>query len=206
MVDKSANVQDTISYGAFGNIRAETGSGDRFKFTAREWDSEIGLYFVRARYFDPTTGRWIIEDPLKFKAGDVNLYRYVGNHPLTGTDPSGEDLAAAGCGFLAGGIAGAASGAAAGFTIAGVYGAGAALGFALGPPGWTLLGVVGMSMLVGAVLTSVIGAWEGGMKNIGCVNGFIAVIADPNEYLQAYVVTLLFVSGWNALPRTYWPP
>jgi len=40
--------------------------------------------------YDPTIGRWTAEDPIAFKAGDANLYRYVGNHPTNATDPTGE--------------------------------------------------------------------------------------------------------------------
>ena len=43
------------------------------------------LYFLRARYYDPETGRFLGQDPLP--AG--NLYAYVGNNPLRYTDPSG---------------------------------------------------------------------------------------------------------------------
>ncbi len=39
--------------------------------------------------YDPTIGRWISEDPIGFKAGDANLYRYVGNRSTTHTDPTG---------------------------------------------------------------------------------------------------------------------
>ncbi len=39
--------------------------------------------------YDPGIGRWISEDPIGFKAGDSNLYRYVGNNPTNNTDPSG---------------------------------------------------------------------------------------------------------------------
>jgi hypothetical protein len=39
--------------------------------------------------YDPGIGRWISEDPIGFKAGDSNLYRYVANNPVNGTDPSG---------------------------------------------------------------------------------------------------------------------
>ena len=39
--------------------------------------------------YDPTIGRWTAEDPIAFKAGDTNLYRYVGNNPANFTDPSG---------------------------------------------------------------------------------------------------------------------
>jgi hypothetical protein len=39
--------------------------------------------------YDPTVGRWLSQDPIGFKAGDPNLYRYVGNSPTNATDPSG---------------------------------------------------------------------------------------------------------------------
>jgi RHS repeat-associated protein len=58
-------------------------------FTSREFDAEKGLYYNRARYLDPTTGRWTTQDPLGFAAGDANLYRYVGNRATMATDPSG---------------------------------------------------------------------------------------------------------------------
>jgi RHS repeat-associated protein len=47
-----------------------------------------GLEFMRARYYQPTLGRFLQQDPLNV-AGDVNLYRYVGNNPITRVDPSG---------------------------------------------------------------------------------------------------------------------
>jgi hypothetical protein len=39
--------------------------------------------------YNPTTGRWLSRDPIGFKAGDANLYRYVANRPTYHTDPSG---------------------------------------------------------------------------------------------------------------------
>lgn len=45
----------------------------------------------QSRWFDTTTGRWISPDPDGFTAGDTNTYRYVGNSPANGTDPSGEE-------------------------------------------------------------------------------------------------------------------
>jgi hypothetical protein len=41
--------------------------------------------------FDPSTARWMSEDPASFRAGDADLYRYVGNSPTNATDPSGLD-------------------------------------------------------------------------------------------------------------------
>src|SRR5262249_43785324 len=48
-----------------------------------------GLYFFRFRWFSPTLGRWLDDDPLGFAAGDSNLYRYAGNNPPNGVDPNG---------------------------------------------------------------------------------------------------------------------
>lgn len=41
--------------------------------------------------YNPAIGRWAEEGPISFRAGDANLYRYVGNHPTNATDPSGLD-------------------------------------------------------------------------------------------------------------------
>ena len=48
-----------------------------------------GLYYYRARYYDPNIGRFISSDPIEFGAGDFNFYRYVGNDPVNRNDPSG---------------------------------------------------------------------------------------------------------------------
>ncbi|MDN5931989.1 MAG: RHS repeat-associated core domain-containing protein, partial [Pseudonocardia sp.] len=60
----------------------------RYRWTGREWDAELGLYFHRARYYDPKVGRFIQEDPIGY-AGGGNLYTYVGGSPIEATDPSG---------------------------------------------------------------------------------------------------------------------
>jgi len=60
-----------------------------FGYTGRDWDSDTGLQYNRARWYDPALGRWLSQDPIGFAAGDVNLYRYVGNSPTNATDPSG---------------------------------------------------------------------------------------------------------------------
>lgn len=44
------------------------------------------------RYYNPSTGRFLSEDPIGFAGKDFNLYRYVKNNPLRYTDPSGKDL------------------------------------------------------------------------------------------------------------------
>jgi RHS repeat-associated protein len=58
-----------------------------FEFTGEFHADE--LQFEQARWFDPTVGKWMSDDPVGFAGGDSNLYRYVGNSPLLdAADPS----------------------------------------------------------------------------------------------------------------------
>jgi len=58
------------------------------RFAARQLDSETGLYYMRARYYDPSLERFVSEDPIGL-AGGPNAYVYTGNNPVNGTDPNG---------------------------------------------------------------------------------------------------------------------
>jgi RHS repeat-associated protein len=79
------------TYDSFGNITASTGSiNNRYRFTGREFDPETGLYYYRARYYDPLSGRFLVEDPLLFHSDSINLYQYAKNAPVNFRDPSGE--------------------------------------------------------------------------------------------------------------------
>jgi len=70
-------------------VSASGSGGDRFGFTGREHDAALNLYYYRARFYDPATGRFVSKDPLGYDAGDANLYRYVGNGPLNWTGRKG---------------------------------------------------------------------------------------------------------------------
>jgi RHS repeat-associated protein len=59
-----------------------------FQSTGREYDTETGLYFYRARYFDSKIGRLLSEDPIGFSGG-TDFYTYVLNNPTDYADPSG---------------------------------------------------------------------------------------------------------------------
>jgi len=91
LVGATGSLINTISYDTFGQVLAQTNTsaGDRFLFTAREFDAVTAQYFYRARYYAAATGRFTQQDPLQFFAGDSNLYRYVGNRVTGATDPSG---------------------------------------------------------------------------------------------------------------------
>ncbi len=84
----------TNRYDSFGKLVAQTGSlpfASTYTYTGREWDAEAGLYYYRARYYDPSLGRFISEDPIGF-AGGMNFYAYVENNPLKWVDPWGLDV------------------------------------------------------------------------------------------------------------------
>lgn len=75
------------AYDPWGNLLIG-GSMGGYAFTGREWDSETGLYYYRARYYDPKIGRFISEDPIGFNGG-INYYAYAANNPASWSDPSG---------------------------------------------------------------------------------------------------------------------
>jgi RHS repeat-associated protein len=91
MTDSNGAQKDHIDYDGWGNVINETSPtfSDRYKWTGREYDAATGLQYNRARFYDPTAGRWISQDPLGFDAGDNNLYRYTKNESVSGTDSSG---------------------------------------------------------------------------------------------------------------------
>jgi RHS repeat-associated protein len=88
--NSSGSLANTYTYDSFGKLTASTGSVvNPFQYTAREFDTETGLYFNRARYLDPASGRWLTEDPIRFLGGH-DFYAYVLNNPLKYRDPLGK--------------------------------------------------------------------------------------------------------------------
>ena len=89
LTDAKGNLTSTYQYDSFGNLTASTGSiFNPFRYTGREFDTETGLYFYRARYYDPSIGRFISEDPIRF-GGGINFYRYCLNNPVNLIDSLG---------------------------------------------------------------------------------------------------------------------
>lgn len=98
--DELGRLEERISYSAFGKM-TEIRDGNNqvvsspvvanlYYFTGRERDFEAGHDYYRARYYDPTTGRFLTKDPLGPEAGgDINPYRYAMNNPVNFTDPMG---------------------------------------------------------------------------------------------------------------------
>ena len=93
---KGASAQ-LYRYDAFGRITQSGSVVQPYTYTAREYDTETGLYYYRARYYDPRAGRFITRDPIGFKGG-INQYAYVANNPVNKVDPSGLFISGVGIG------------------------------------------------------------------------------------------------------------
>ena len=79
----------TYTFDSFGKQTGSSGSlTNPFQYTAREFDPETNLYFYRARYYDPTVGHFLGEDPVRSPV-KPNRYSYVRNSPLNRIDSSG---------------------------------------------------------------------------------------------------------------------
>jgi len=85
----SGQVTTTRAYDPWGRLDPANTVSNGLGFTGREWDAETGLYYVRARYYDPGLGRFISEDPIGLLSEDTNFYRYAGNNPARWSDPTG---------------------------------------------------------------------------------------------------------------------
>jgi RHS repeat-associated protein len=83
----------TTQYGAFGDPHAtsgtDTGAGNAYTFTGHAYDTGTDLVYARARYYDPTVGTFLSEDPL----GSINNYTYALNQPTNLVDPTGAEVA-----------------------------------------------------------------------------------------------------------------
>lgn len=100
VTDDTGSEVSRVQYEPYGEIYQAGSSGtDHFrpKFTGKELDEGIGLYYFGARYYDPSTGRFISAD--RSVGADVpsglafNRYAYAKNNPITYTDPSGHFVA-----------------------------------------------------------------------------------------------------------------
>ena len=86
LTDSAGVVVERHRYEPFGDSGGSQLT--RYDFTGRERDTQTGLIYYRARWYDPQRGRFISEDPAGF-AGGLNKYAYVSNNPVSKTDPSG---------------------------------------------------------------------------------------------------------------------
>ncbi len=89
ITNEAQNVTHSYSYDPYGKVLAKTeADANPFQYVGQhgvQYESPT-LTFMRARYYDPTTGRFISEDPI----WHLNLYPYSDNNPVMMIDPKGE--------------------------------------------------------------------------------------------------------------------
>jgi len=121
LTNSAGTVAQTYTYDSFGNTTASSGSfTNPFRYAGRDFDSDTGLYYYRARYYDPQPGRFLSEDPLRFgisansgprltfltsaamRGRSADFYTYVSNRPINDRDPMGLWQATIGGGYEVG--------------------------------------------------------------------------------------------------------
>jgi RHS repeat-associated protein len=89
LTDSRGRVVKTYQFDPYGRRTGSSGkAANPFQFAGQYLDSETGLYYVRARYYDPATAQFISRDPISSVTGQC--YNYAANAPLNGTDPTGQ--------------------------------------------------------------------------------------------------------------------
>ena len=105
LIDSAGNVVVQYAYDAWGNHAvlgvggeditdpAHIGNINPIRYRGYYYDSEVDLYFLQTRYYDPTTGRFVTIDGIEYADPEtlngLNLYAYCGNNPVMNVDPDG---------------------------------------------------------------------------------------------------------------------
>jgi len=91
VVNTSSAVDDHIVYNSFGQVAYQSNAAIAHwaGFAGYHTDVNTGLANAGERWYDPSVGRWISEDPLGFSGGDTNVSRYVANDTTNSVDPTG---------------------------------------------------------------------------------------------------------------------
>ena len=98
LTDSSGNVSERYAYTAYGQptflnasatVQTSSAAGNRYTYTAREWDATLGLHHFRARWMSGLTGRFLTRDPIGYEDWESSLYHYVYGRATVLVDPSG---------------------------------------------------------------------------------------------------------------------
>ncbi|MCY2985682.1 MAG: RHS repeat-associated core domain-containing protein [Planctomycetota bacterium] len=97
LTNSTGVVQERYAYTAYGQptflnasatVQTSSAAGNRYTYTAREWDATLGLHHFRARWMSRLTGRFLTRDPIGYTTG-WNYYLYGNARPVAEVDPSG---------------------------------------------------------------------------------------------------------------------
>jgi RHS repeat-associated protein len=103
LTNTAGTVTDSYEYDAYGNSFTVSGTTpNNYLYRGEQYDADLGLYYLRARYYNPLTGRFMSRDPNSPGPFDSNgnptdpkalhKYLYAGGDPINGIDPSGRDF------------------------------------------------------------------------------------------------------------------
>jgi RHS repeat-associated protein len=88
MTSSTGAEQTIYGYSPFGALSATGTNSNDYTYTGREADG-LGIYYYRARYYNPQIERFLSEDPMGFAGSGPDLYAYVGDSPVNFSDPTG---------------------------------------------------------------------------------------------------------------------
>jgi RHS repeat-associated protein len=95
LTNSAGVVTDEYEYDAYGNSFTKTGSTpNSYLYRGEQFDSDLGLYYLRARYYNPASGRFMSRDPEDGKIrilATLHKYLYANGDPVNGIDPTGRD-------------------------------------------------------------------------------------------------------------------
>jgi len=93
LTDTAGAPTDTYEYDAYGNFFTKTGTTpNNYLYRGEQYDSDLGLYYLRARYYNTGTGRFVSMDPENGIPTDpktLHKYVYGGGDPVNALDPTG---------------------------------------------------------------------------------------------------------------------
>jgi RHS repeat-associated protein len=95
-------VTDTYNYDAFGNLLSSPGpTPNNYLYRGEQYDPDLGLYYLRARYYNPATGRFLSRDLKEFQplkswnipvdSSKLHRYLYASGDPVNRIDPRGQE-------------------------------------------------------------------------------------------------------------------
>ncbi len=243
ITNSSGEIVQRYDYESFGKIRSvKDAIGNdiassplvktSFTFTGREWDEESGLYYYRARYYDPNIGRFIQRDPHPGVIGQPvthnSKFIYGNNSPTNFVDPSGQlawFIAIPLMSALAGAISGGIFAAIQGGDILAAIGSGAIGGLVTGTGAvvgiWAAGGVAAIGttagMLGGALGGGLSGGLFGALTGGGIESIVLGMVGGGLGGLVAGAVAMPFMTDLTVgvklstpqitpPPPTYMPP
>jgi RHS repeat-associated protein len=93
LTNSNGTVTDEYEYDAYGNSFTKSGTTpNNYLYRGEQYDADLSLYYLRARYYNPATGRFLSRDPedgVPTEPATLHKYDYAGSNPVNAMDPTG---------------------------------------------------------------------------------------------------------------------